>query len=379
MAHRVAQIDILNLPAVALEFVNYDVTEVLIVDGVVRAQGRGVVVEDHLLAEVGAVVLAEVVHELAQLARVLHVEGLQHAQDGTVALTGDQPVYVRVVVEGDGDRRLQIQVAVQQAAVVRAGRERIAGILERGVVVGDVGVKGVAEVGVEAVLQALDAARQDGRLEYQRREVALHLADVLQADDVDILEDGPFAIEDSVAAQLVDGLLDGLDPGGVWRLRVREGPAQLQQAGDGVVHFRRGLLAVVQQPAAALQHGHIAHEEHGVVPGAVGEIAHRAAVRREGLVFEFVVVQAFRFVGDDPVQSEGIRAHSHVLGDDDHLGAVVERDDVFVVLDRDDGLGEAELFRWALADDVVDAFDESGFAKAGQGGGQRARAGLLEG
>ena len=85
VAHGVAEIDIVDLPSVALELVADDPMEVLVVDGVVRAEGGGVVVIDDGFVAVELVVTAEVVDEGWDFAVELGVEGLED-EEGSVVL-----------------------------------------------------------------------------------------------------------------------------------------------------------------------------------------------------------------------------------------------------------------------------------------------------
>ena len=63
VAHRVAQVHILYLPPVALKLMDDDIAEVLVVDGIVRAERRGVVVEDDRLVLMISVIGAEIIDQ----------------------------------------------------------------------------------------------------------------------------------------------------------------------------------------------------------------------------------------------------------------------------------------------------------------------------
>ena len=76
VAHRVAKVHILYLPPVALEFVDYHVAEVLIVNGIVRAESCSVVVENHCFILVVSVISTEVVYQSGDFPLELHIEGL---------------------------------------------------------------------------------------------------------------------------------------------------------------------------------------------------------------------------------------------------------------------------------------------------------------
>ena len=58
--HRVAEVHVNDLPAVALEHVDYHPMEVLVVHGIVRAKGCGIIVVDDHLVRVWSVIGAEI-------------------------------------------------------------------------------------------------------------------------------------------------------------------------------------------------------------------------------------------------------------------------------------------------------------------------------
>ena len=74
--HRVADVNGFDLPASAFKFVYHDPTEVLLVDGIVRAERGSVVVENHGLVSVLGVVGTEVFDKCRDFALELDVEGL---------------------------------------------------------------------------------------------------------------------------------------------------------------------------------------------------------------------------------------------------------------------------------------------------------------
>lgn len=98
MAHGVAEVDVDDLPPVSLELMLHHPVEVLVVDGVVAAQGGGVIVEHDGVVAMGSIVTAEVADECWQLPLVLHVERLQDVQPVADGLATDNPVDVGIVV-----------------------------------------------------------------------------------------------------------------------------------------------------------------------------------------------------------------------------------------------------------------------------------------
>ena len=103
MAHRVAQVDVLDLPAMPLELMAHHPMEVLLVDGIVAAECGTVVIIDHDLALVVHVVAAEVVNQSRDFALELRVEGLDHIQSASVGLPRHNPIDVGIVVHTDAD------------------------------------------------------------------------------------------------------------------------------------------------------------------------------------------------------------------------------------------------------------------------------------
>ena len=77
MSHRVAEIHVNDMPAVAFKLMDYHPMEVLVVYGIVRAEGCGIVVVDDRLVRVWSVVGAEVGDERRDFALEFDVEGFE--------------------------------------------------------------------------------------------------------------------------------------------------------------------------------------------------------------------------------------------------------------------------------------------------------------
>ena len=75
MSHRVAEVHVNDLPSVALELMYYHPVEVLVVHGIVRAKGGGIIVVYDRLVWVWCVVGAEVGNERRDFALEFDVEG----------------------------------------------------------------------------------------------------------------------------------------------------------------------------------------------------------------------------------------------------------------------------------------------------------------
>ena len=125
--HRVADIDILHAPAVSLKLVDNHPTKILLIDGIVRAKGGGVVVENNRLVLMGLVVRAKVGNERRDFPLELGIKGLDYIQPFPYRLTGlvpscrprsvvhlpcDYPVDVGVVVHTDVERHIRDNIAV---------------------------------------------------------------------------------------------------------------------------------------------------------------------------------------------------------------------------------------------------------------------------
>ena len=98
VAHRVAEIHVNDLPSVALELMYYHPVEILIVHGIVRAEGGGIIVVDDRLVWVWCVVGAEVGNERRDFALELHIERFEYVQAVGTRLTAHNPVDISIVV-----------------------------------------------------------------------------------------------------------------------------------------------------------------------------------------------------------------------------------------------------------------------------------------
>lgn len=112
VAHGVAEVHDLHSPALTLELVNYDPTEILLVDGIVRAEGGSIEIIDHRLVSVLRIIAAEVLDECRNLTLELDVEGFDYIEAAVSRLTGDNPVDIGVVVHANADGRVGINVLV---------------------------------------------------------------------------------------------------------------------------------------------------------------------------------------------------------------------------------------------------------------------------
>ena len=123
VSHRVAEIHVNDLPSVALELMYYHPVEVLVVHGIVRAEGSGIVVVDDRLVRVWSVVGAEVGYERRDFALELHVERFEDIQAVGTRLTAHNPVDISIVVHANAERLHWVDVRVR-ATVERAVKRR---------------------------------------------------------------------------------------------------------------------------------------------------------------------------------------------------------------------------------------------------------------
>ena len=123
MSHRVAEVHVNDLPSVALELMYYHPVEVLVVHGIVRAEGSGIIVIDDRLVRMWCVVGAEVGDERRDFALELHIERFEDVQAVGTRLTAHNPVDVGVVVHANTERLHRVDVRVR-ATVERAVERR---------------------------------------------------------------------------------------------------------------------------------------------------------------------------------------------------------------------------------------------------------------
>ena len=123
VAHRVAEVHVNDLPSVALEFMDNHPVEVLVVHGIVRAEGSGIIVVDDRFVWMWCVVGAEVGDERRDFALELHIERFEDVQAVGTRLTAHNPVDIGVVVHTNAERLHRVDVRVR-ATVERAVKRR---------------------------------------------------------------------------------------------------------------------------------------------------------------------------------------------------------------------------------------------------------------
>ena len=312
------------------------------------------------------VVGAELAHQLRQLPFILHIEGLQHEQFSLSRLSGNNPVDVGVIIHPDADGRIRIHVPVGTAVQCR----RVGVPAQRVEIfkVARVILVALTHRRVEAVLGDAYALAQDRCPECQRRQVALHLLDVVLAQQLQILDRGVFLIIDGHAAHAVQVTVQQPQPSlQVARngfacsmhladplLRVPDFP---KRALDGLYQFQVHFLAVVEEPRAFLRLGHVAQDHHSVVEAVLAKVALDAAVGRKHFILQLVVVNEFRLIHQHPRERQRVRRSRSVLAQDYDHASVVEADDMLIVFRVDDWRGKG--LRRSFAHDIMDPLDES--------------------
>ena len=123
MSHRVAEVHVNGLPSVALELMDNHPVEVLVVHGIVRAEGGGIIVVDDRLVWVWCVIGAEIGDECRDFALEFHIERFEDVQAVGTWLTAHNPVDVGVVVHTNAKRLHRVDVRVR-ATVERAVERR---------------------------------------------------------------------------------------------------------------------------------------------------------------------------------------------------------------------------------------------------------------
>lgn len=92
--HGIAEIDCLDSPAVAFKLMYDHPTEVLFVDGIVRAESGSIVVIDYCLVTMRSVIRAEVGNDFGNLTLKLDVERLNDIEPPAIGLPGYNPVVI---------------------------------------------------------------------------------------------------------------------------------------------------------------------------------------------------------------------------------------------------------------------------------------------
>ena len=208
VSHRVAKVHVDDLPAVAFKFVDHHPVEVLVVHGIVGAECGGVVVEDDRVVRVRCVVRTEVGNQCRDLSLELDIERFEDVKAASLRLTAHNPVDVCVVVHTDAERLHRADVRVRAAVERRVERGKLrVGMNEIHVLlrlvynllitqrVEIVKIRCVIFVvllhgRIEAVMRDANLLTKDRRLERLRREVALHLTDILLTEQLEIFEGG---------------------------------------------------------------------------------------------------------------------------------------------------------------------------------------------
>ena len=123
VSHRVAEVHVNDLPTMALKLMDYHPVEVLVVHGIVRAEGSGIIVVDDRLVRMWSVVGAEVGNERRDFALEFDVKGFEDVQSIVAWLTAHNPIDIGIVVHANTERLHRVDVRVR-ATVERAVKRR---------------------------------------------------------------------------------------------------------------------------------------------------------------------------------------------------------------------------------------------------------------
>ena len=113
MSHRVAEVHVNDLPSVAFKLMDYHPVEVLVVHGIVRAEGSGIIVVDDRFVRLWSIVGAEVGNERRYFALKLDIERFEDVQAVSSWLTAHNPVDIGVVVHANAERLHRVDVRVR--------------------------------------------------------------------------------------------------------------------------------------------------------------------------------------------------------------------------------------------------------------------------
>ena len=226
VAHRVAEVHVNDLPSVALELMDNHPVEVLVVHGIVRAEGGGIIVVDDRLVWVWCVIGAEIGDERRDFALEFDVKGFEDVQSIVAWLTAHNPIDVGIVVHANAERLHRVDVRVR-ATVERAVkcRELVVGVdgvkillrlLNDAVVAERVEVVEIRRIifvvllhgRVEAIVRDANLLTEDRSLESFWREVALHLPDVFLTEKLEVFEGRILLIINRYRTHLVKRLVE---------------------------------------------------------------------------------------------------------------------------------------------------------------------------
>jgi len=307
--HRVPEIDIDDRPTVPLEFVANHPVKVLVVDGIVGSESRGIVVINDGLIFVSRIVCAEVVDKSRDFPLEFDEERFYDVEPTPGGLPGDYPVDIGVVVHADTNRLERIDVFIGPT-VEQSGVEVVAERIEIIEIAGVV-FMGFAHGGVEPVFGDTYPLAEDRGPECFRRQVALHLLDVVLAQKLKVLDRGVLFVIHGDRPHFIEVRIEtteiALQVLGDWSPFFFTLPypsfcsPNFEDRGfDGVDEFDVHLLLVMKEPRALLRLGHIAQNHERMVERAGAEIRFYAAVGGERFFFELFVVDELGFVDEHP-------------------------------------------------------------------------------
>ena len=115
MAHGVAKVNIVYIPAMSFKLMDDYPMKVLVVHGIVRAKGGGIVIEDDTVVGMGRIVGAKVCNESGNLALEFHLERFEYIEAAAARLTAYHPIDIGVVVHANAQRSERVEVRIGAA------------------------------------------------------------------------------------------------------------------------------------------------------------------------------------------------------------------------------------------------------------------------
>lgn len=348
MVHGGTDVDLGDKPSVRTESVDYDRPECLVIDRISPLLGGVVEIKDDTAVAVVAVIFAKIVYKLVELAFIFDIERFKHKQLVGLWLPGHAPVDVGIVVKSHAQRLLRIHVGIHEARRVLELFKVILAL----VYVRKVGSRifvPLSHRGVKPVAGDTDALAQDGSLERQRGQVAFKLPDELLPQYDHVVNRRYFPVINGHRPQLAQRAMQPPEFAAevAWRFY-----AFLPHVGDtdldcADLEYERpdkgdylgvSLFVIIEEPRAFLRHRHVGRNQHRVMKEMLTEILAVAAQGLKRLVLELFKVYKLGLVDIERVVRLRVGRTGAVLRDYVPDRTVVERQDVFVVLHRENRL-----------------------------------------
>lgn len=188
MAHRVAEWCSHYVPAMFTEFVNNSVPEVDGIDRIVGAKRGSVVIEYNGLTVVMGVIPTKIIDERGDFTFIFHIKGFEYIEtsEAFVGLAGNNPVDIGIVVHAYAYRPVSVKIAVGTA--VKSFWLKIETYIIKILKVTCIVFMVFFHRGVETIAGNADFPAHYGSLKRKRRKVALHIAQILFAEELHVFD-----------------------------------------------------------------------------------------------------------------------------------------------------------------------------------------------